>query len=82
MPGKRDFSPDSGSEADSSGKIVDSAARFEPFLPPMALKAPYLPPKPLRPRAFGGKGAEGMKKEITGSNTRCLDRGLRPSRKP
>ena len=30
----------------------------------MALNAPYLPPNPLRPRAFGGKGAEGMKKEI------------------
>jgi mono/diheme cytochrome c family protein len=23
-----------------------------------------MPPNPLRPRAFGGKGAEGMKKEI------------------
>jgi hypothetical protein len=28
----------------------------------MALIAPYLPPNPHRPRAFGGKGAEGMKK--------------------
>jgi hypothetical protein len=26
----------------------------------MAPNAPYLPPNPLRPRAFGGKGAEGM----------------------
>jgi hypothetical protein len=28
----------------------------------MALNAPYLPPNPHRPRAYGGKGAEGMKK--------------------
>ena len=34
----------------------------------MALNAPYLPPNPLRPRAFGGKGAEGMKKEIPSNN--------------
>ncbi len=33
----------------------------------MAPNAPYLPPNPLRPRAFGGKGAEGMKKEIPSS---------------
>jgi hypothetical protein len=26
-------------------------------------------PNPLRPRAFGGKGAEGLKKEITSSRT-------------
>jgi hypothetical protein len=30
----------------------------------MALNIPYLPPNPLRPRAFGGLGAEGMKKGI------------------
>jgi len=30
----------------------------------MALNAPYLPLNPLRPRVFGGKGAEGVKKEI------------------
>jgi hypothetical protein len=35
----------------------------------MALNIPYLPPNPLRPRAFGGKGAEGMKKEIPSSNS-------------
>ena len=29
-----------------------------------------MPPNPLRPRAFGGKGAEGMKKEIP-SNWLC-----------
>ena len=34
----------------------------------MALNFPYLPPNPLRPRAFGGKGAEGMKKEIPSNN--------------
>ena len=34
----------------------------------MALNAPYLPPNPLRPRAFGGKQAAGLKKEITSSN--------------
>jgi hypothetical protein len=34
----------------------------------MALKSPYLPLNPLRPRGFGGMGAEGMKKEIL-SNT-------------
>jgi hypothetical protein len=30
----------------------------------MALNAPYLPPNPLRPRAFGGMGVDGLKKEI------------------
>jgi hypothetical protein len=30
----------------------------------MALNIPYLPPPPLRPQAFGGMGAEGMKKEF------------------
>jgi RHS repeat-associated protein len=34
----------------------------------MAPIAPYLPPNPLRPRAFGGKGAEGMKKGFPISN--------------
>jgi hypothetical protein len=67
MPGKRDFSPDSGRKANSSGKIVDSAARFESFLPAMALNAPYLPPNPHRPRAFGGKGVEWMKKGFPSS---------------
>jgi hypothetical protein len=45
-------------------KNVDSEAEFRQFLPATALNAPYLPPNPHRPRAFGGKGAEGMKKEI------------------
>jgi hypothetical protein len=45
-------------------KNVDSEAEFRRFLPAMALIAPYLPPNPHRPRAFGGKGAEGMKKGI------------------
>ena len=35
----------------------------------MALNAPYLPPNPHRPRAFGGKRAEGLKKEIPISNS-------------
>jgi hypothetical protein len=39
----------------------------------MALNAPYLPPNPLRPRAFGGKGAEGMRKEIPSSNPLTSD---------
>jgi len=34
----------------------------------MAPIAPYLPLNPLRPRAFAGKGAEGMKKEIPSNN--------------
>jgi hypothetical protein len=33
----------------------------------MALNAPYLHPNPHRPRAFGGMGAEGMKKEFPSS---------------
>ena len=33
----------------------------------MVLNAPYLPPNPHRPRAFGGKGAEGVKKGIPSS---------------
>ena len=45
-------------------KNVDSEAEFRRFLPEMALIAPYLPPNPHRPRAFGGKGAEGMEKGI------------------
>ena len=45
-------------------KMVDSSGQFWRFLPAMALIAPCLPPNPLRPRAFGGKGAEGMKKGI------------------
>ena len=32
------------------------------------LSSPYLPPNPLRPRAFGGKGAEGLKKQILSSH--------------
>jgi len=36
-------------------------------MPPTSPRPPYLPPPPLRPRAFGGKGAEGMKKEIPSS---------------
>jgi hypothetical protein len=38
----------------------------------MALIAPYLPPNPLRPRAYGGKGAEGVKKGFP-SNDGLLD---------
>jgi len=34
----------------------------------MALIATCLPPNPHRLRAFGGKGAEGMKKEIPSNN--------------
>lgn len=37
-------------------KIVDLPARIAGSLPAMALNAPYLPPNPNRPRAFGGKG--------------------------
>jgi len=48
-------------------KNVDSAAGFGRFFVSMALNAPYRPPNPHRPRAFGGKGAEGMKKEIPSS---------------
>jgi hypothetical protein len=45
-------------------KIVDSSGQIGRFLPAMAPIAPCLPPNPHRPRAFGGKGAEGMKKGI------------------
>ena len=34
----------------------------------MAEKFALEEPNPLRPRAFGGKGAEGMKKEIPSNN--------------
>ena len=47
----------------------------------MVLNAPYLPPNPLRPRAFGGKGAEGMKKEIL-SNRTPTDPGPSAGREP
>jgi hypothetical protein len=43
-------------------KIVVSSGQIGRFLPAMARIAPYLPPNPHPPRAFGGKGAEGMKK--------------------
>ena len=33
----------------------------------MALNAPYLPPNPHRTRAFGGKGAEAMRKGFPSS---------------
>ena len=53
-------------------KMVDSSCQIGRFLPALALNAPYLPPNPHRPRAFGGKGAEGMKKEILSNNGRAL----------
>jgi len=43
----------------------------------MALNAPYLPPNPLRPWAFGGKRAEGMKKEIPSNNPNQGQSGIR-----
>ena len=64
MPGGRDFWRSLGEEANFSRKIVDALSRIGQFSPVMALNFPYLSPNPLRPRAFGGKGAEGMKKEI------------------
>jgi chaperonin GroEL (HSP60 family) len=39
----------------------------------MAPIAPYLPLNPLRPRAFAGKGAEGMKKEIPSNKSGVVD---------
>ena len=49
-------------------KIIDRPGQISPFLTAMALNAPYLPPNPLRPRAFGWKGADGLKKEIPSNN--------------
>ena len=69
MPGERDFSPGLRAKPDSLAKVIDSAAGFGRFLPQMALNFPCLPPNPLRPRAFGGKGADGMKKEISSKDT-------------
>jgi hypothetical protein len=43
----------------------------------MPLKVPNLAPKPHRPRTFGRKGAEGMKKVIT-RNSRANVPGLSP----
>jgi len=42
-------------------KNVDSAAGFWRFFVSMSPNAPCLPPNPHRPRAFGGKSAEGMR---------------------
>lgn len=42
-------------------KNVDSAAGFGRFFVSMSPNAPCLPPNPHRPRAFGGKSAEGMR---------------------
>ena len=64
MPSGGDFSTGSRAKGDSSEKIVAPSGQIGRFLPAMALNAPYLPPNPHRPRAFGGKGAEGLKKEI------------------
>ena len=47
----------------------------------MALNAPCLPPNPLRPRAFGGLGAEGMKKEIPSNSARTKTLARQPSEK-
>ena len=71
MPGGRDFRRSLGEKANFSRKIVDSLSRIGRFLPEMALNFPYLPPNPLRPRAFGGLGAEGMKKQIPISTSLC-----------
>ena len=57
--------------------MVDSSGQIGRFLPAMVLNAPYLPPNPHRPRAFGGKGAEGMKKEILSNNPRKRSRRWR-----
>jgi len=78
MPGRRDFWRSLGEKANFSRKIVDSVAGFGRFLPQMAPNFPYLPPNPLRPRAFGGKGAEGMKKEIPSSNVEFANGRLKP----
>jgi hypothetical protein len=64
VPSRGDFSTGPRAKGDSSEKIIDRRGQIGPFLPAMALNAPYLPPNPHRPRAFGGKGAEGMKKGI------------------
>ena len=48
-------------------KNVDPEVEFRRFSPPMALIAPYLPPNPHRTRAFGGKGAEAMRKGFPSS---------------
>ncbi len=50
-------------------KIIDLTAEIRHFLLAMALIVPSLPLNPLRPRAFGGKGAEGMEKQIPSNIT-------------
>jgi len=67
MPGSRNFPTGSRAKGEFSEKTVDSPGQIGRFLSAMALNAPYLPPNPLRPRAFGGKGAEGMNNEIPAS---------------
>ena len=67
VPDGRVFSTFSQSKADFYEEIVDSSPRIRRYFPAMALNAPYLPLNPLRPRAFGGKGTEGMKKQIPSS---------------
>ena len=53
--------------------------KFDPAQAP----ALHQKPNPNRPRAFGGKGAEGMKKEITSNNGETLDETInRPSHHP
>ena len=63
MPGGRDFWRSLGEKANFSWKIVAALGRIGRFLPQMALNFLY----PARTRAFGGLGAEGLKKEITSS---------------
>lgn len=46
-------------------KIVDSSPQIGRFLPAMALIAPYLPPNPVQPRAFGGKNRSEPKRSGT-----------------
>jgi hypothetical protein len=64
MPERRDFLMSSGATGDFYEEIIDSSPRIRQHFPAMALKPPYLPLNPHGPRAFGGMGAEGMKKEI------------------
>ena len=55
---------------DSSQKIVASTFKTVQLLPSMDLNFPYLPPNPLRPRAFGEKGAKGMKKRFSSNHSK------------
>jgi len=82
MSGERDFSSGSRAKAVFSEEIVDSPGQIGRSLSAMAPNAPCLPPNPLRARAFGGKGAEGMNRKRRWTERSEVNRRKTAERQP